>query len=662
MDLLTVLVVFVALVWGTRLLVLTTVWLRLRRLRLRTARVEVCDPAELPHEIDSLFEVAGQHFEELGFVFSHAQWTDAVVTTEGRRPYHVFHHPWTGTYATVGPPLPGTGERAFQAGFSTAFDDGTVVATFDGVEHLALSLPPCWESHDHRLNDLDRQWERHEAAIRERLTAHETVSYSPAEFAAREEFMLAATLAFWEEKCWIARGRADGGGRAGASWRIVSAAAWSFARRLVAENRRIAKLQRAERIETAAAHRVERGAVMPAVGPAAVTAARPAAERISAPWPAEVQGRADRDVVEGGIEGNATAASSESASEREAHAAAMAWEFEYLREAKERQRRPLFGKALIFVVSTVLFALALGWFASWRLVGFIFVAVLIHELGHLVGMTVFGYKDRQILFLPLLGAATVGRNPGASAWQRTVVYLLGPVPGLILGVTCLFLFYGGGASWWLEFGLVVLVINYLNLLPFVPLDGGRVVETLILGRFPRAQAVFLGVGAMAFAWVAWRFGDPVLGVLALILAGALPAKWRWAEAVRRITPRMPRDAGRAEKLKAVFETLCEPPFGAIPAATRIGMADGILEHLESRRPTLATAVAGTMLYGALLIIPFTLATPYLFIGGEGAAVEETLEAAQDPQPDQASFLLRDGPPVSALSRDGDAIPRRRGVE
>jgi Zn-dependent protease len=319
----------------------------------------------------------------------------------------------------------------------------------------------------------------------------------------------------------------------------------------------------------------------------------------------------------------------------------MAWEFEYLREARETQRRPLRGKALAFLITSVLFALTLGLFASWRLVGFIFAAVLIHELGHLAGMAAFGYRDRQILFLPFLGAATVGRNPEASPWQRTIVYLLGPVPGLLLGVMCLYLFQHGGASWWLEFGIVFLVLNYLNLLPFVPLDGGRVVETLILGRFPRAQAAFLALGAVVFGWVAWRFADPVLGVLAFGLVAALPAKWRWAVAIRRIAPRIPQTADRSEKLKAVFETLSVAPFETIPAATRIGMADGILEHFETRRPRPATALGGVLLYAALMIAPLALATPYIFAIQDVPVVEQTPLEVGEARLDRASFLPRE---------------------
>ncbi|NIQ53385.1 MAG: hypothetical protein GWN71_08095, partial [Gammaproteobacteria bacterium] len=46
-------------------------------------------------------------------------------------------------------------------------------------------------------------------------------------------------------------------------------------------------------------------------------------------------------------------------------------------------------------------------------------------------------------------------------------------------------------GWLFDFGITAVVLNYLNLLPVMPLDGGRIVQALFLGRFPRAQAAFL---------------------------------------------------------------------------------------------------------------------------------------------------------------------------
>jgi len=194
------------------------------------------------------------------------------------------------------------------------------------------------------------------------------------------------------------------------------------------------------------------------------------------------------------------------------------------------------------------------------------------------------------------------------------------------------------------------VLNYLNLLPFVPLDGGRVVETLILSRFPRAQAAFLAIGATVFGWVAWRFADPVLGVLAFVLLVSLPGKWRWAAAVRRIAPRIPRTADRSEKLKAVFDTLSAAPFETLPAATRIGMADGILEHFETRPATPATALGGVLLYSTLMIAPILLATPYVLAIRDVPVAEEGMRDPDDRRVDQASFILPEesAPEVSGL--------------
>src|SRR5690606_40114442 len=96
------------------------------------------------------------------------------------------------------------------------------------------------------------------------------------------------------------------------------------------------------------------------------------------------------------------------------------------------------------------FAVAFGLLFSWRAVPALFAVVLLHEAGHLVGMALFGYRDRRILMLPLIGGATIGRKDDATAFERTVVYLLGPVPGLLLGVGCFW--FGPAGGWVREFG------------------------------------------------------------------------------------------------------------------------------------------------------------------------------------------------------------------
>jgi hypothetical protein len=140
-------------------------WIHVLGLRFRRPRVELTDPTTLPAPLRPVFEEIVQTLRELGFQYSHAQWTDGLVTHEGRRPYLVFVHPETNSYAAANPSALENGPRVFDVVFTTAYESGSVVATFDGVEHLALALPPTWECYDHFLNDPTEQWEAHRRAI-----------------------------------------------------------------------------------------------------------------------------------------------------------------------------------------------------------------------------------------------------------------------------------------------------------------------------------------------------------------------------------------------------------------------------------------------------------------------------------------------------------------
>ena len=52
-------------------------------------------------------------------------------------------------------------------------------------------------------------------------------------------------------------------------------------------------------------------------------------------------------------------------------------------------------------------------------------------------MRAFGYRELGVVVLPFLGAVAFGRKDDAGPWQKLVVLLAGPLPGLILAVVCL---------------------------------------------------------------------------------------------------------------------------------------------------------------------------------------------------------------------------------
>jgi Zn-dependent protease len=145
---------------------------------------------------------------------------------------------------------------------------------------------------------------------------------------------------------------------------------------------------------------------------------------------------------------------------------------------------------------------------SWMVI--VFVSVLIHELGHAVVSRAFGYQPSIVL--AWMGGHTHPNAPGPIPWHKDVLLTLaGPLFGLMLGVAC----WVGGlfVSREAEVARYMLMVGayanffwaIFNLLPVLPLDGGRitsVVATRFFGQkgFTVSQVLALIVCLGAVAW------------------------------------------------------------------------------------------------------------------------------------------------------------------
>lgn len=155
----------------------------------------------------------------------------------------------------------------------------------------------------------------------------------------------------------------------------------------------------------------------------------------------------------------------------------------------------------------------------WAL--FLFVFVLLHELGHCWAAVRNGARAESILLWPLGGLATIsgGRNdPGATiqiAAMGPAVNLLACIiigGGLLLsGHTPQFnpFFYYLTGIGWVDFvnGLFLmnLVLLCFNLLPGFPLDGGRILQGILQTSFGYGKSMLIAtrVGQIASFGVAF---------------------------------------------------------------------------------------------------------------------------------------------------------------
>jgi len=220
------------------------------------------------------------------------------------------------------------------------------------------------------------------------------------------------------------------------------------------------------------------------------------------------------------------------------------------------------GGAWLLIVSFVLFTVTMPGSGVRDLIVLILV-VLVHEGGHLLGMRAFGFTDLGMFFLPFFGAAATGEKRGATACEHAIVSLLGPLPGILLALLLLCFAEKGEAAWHgdsppLLSQIVMLLsgLNLLNLLPILPLDGGRFFEVLVFGRRPMLDIAFRVVAILALAWLA-AHGITILYVPAGLFALTLPRHARVAFLAARLgrTRRYAADPAALgdDELRALWE-------------------------------------------------------------------------------------------------------------
>jgi Zn-dependent protease/tetratricopeptide (TPR) repeat protein len=254
-----------------------------------------------------------------------------------------------------------------------------------------------------------------------------------------------------------------------------------------------------------------------------------------------------------------------------------------------------------------LFVLAFGVTLSPEMVLILFGVLLVHELGHVLAMRMFGYRDLQILFIPFLGAAASGEPRQPKAYQQLIVALMGPLPGIVIG-------YGlmhaaapelGGLLW--QVGLIMLVLNYLNLLPVMPLDGGQITNLLLFTRYPRLRSLFTLVSAGALAYAAWVWNELVLWALAGLMLVGVSGQMRIATLLRELRVTGPNTAANHERdtglLERIFRALGRMNLARQTFLNQYQLVRGALDQLRLAPASWPLAMGGLALYGTLLVAP-----------------------------------------------------------
>jgi Zn-dependent protease len=288
-------------------------------------------------------------------------------------------------------------------------------------------------------------------------------------------------------------------------------------------------------------------------------------------------------------------------------------------EAGQQHPAPLRFQLGLFLVTLGLFW-GLG-AALWDLtfVSLLLLVVLFHELGHYLAMRACGDRHVQIALLPLVGGVTLGGQRRLSSGQRAFVSLMGPLPGLLVGGLILAwqaLDPQPGPQWPRLLAALLVGVNYANLLPIVPFDGGQFLKALLPPRWLLAAAVLDLLAVPGLIALAIFLHSTFIGLLTIVPALAAWGLWRERRLLRQIqTVSLPPATGREGRVAAVFQALWQGQRRPVPLVKEVHTVRRLLDRLDFRAP------ARWVIVGYLALYVLALGAPAAIYGGDVLAQE-----------------------------------------
>jgi Zn-dependent protease len=179
-----------------------------------------------------------------------------------------------------------------------------------------------------------------------------------------------------------------------------------------------------------------------------------------------------------------------------------------------------FGAVLFkakFLFSIFVSAAVYVWIGGWWFGIGLVVLLFVHEMGHVLEAKRQGLPVSAPFFIPFLGAAIQMKRMPQSAWHEALNGIAGPILGSIGAAAC----WAIGAYYdsrpLIALAFLGFLINLFNLIPFLPLDGGRIAVAI----HPAVVALGL-IGLIVLVIVQ---PNPIL--ILILIVGGMETWRRW---------------------------------------------------------------------------------------------------------------------------------------
>lgn len=260
---------------------------------------------------------------------------------------------------------------------------------------------------------------------------------------------------------------------------------------------------------------------------------------------------------------------------------------------------------LVFLSSSGMSSRAIEDYIIWLVI--LFASVTLHELSHSVVAMRLGLKVHDIVLLPIGGVSEI-EGMGTSPSTEGTVAIAGPLASIVLGAVFIGLAAATKAgvwppnlslttgSWLSRIGWLNLALAAFNLLPALPMDGGRVLRSLIArgGNQLLATRIAAGVAAVvAVGMIGFGLSDDdfLLDLIGIFVLFGASSEWQSAKVrgvlqgvrVGSVMHADPTTVPATVRAGEVAGWLSYYPGRAVPVVDELGHYVGIVAQVDLAR-------------------------------------------------------------------------------
>ncbi|MBR7799672.1 site-2 protease family protein [Undibacterium fentianense] len=169
---------------------------------------------------------------------------------------------------------------------------------------------------------------------------------------------------------------------------------------------------------------------------------------------------------------------------------------------------------------------AYSWLFSFQFAIAFVACLVIHEYGHIRAMQYFGMKTKGIYLIPFMGGLALSEDKINTRWQDVTISIMGPTFGLLLSIGLLIVYWITGSLFFAALANFNALINLINLLPILPLDGGHVVKSIGFSVNGKFGLIAMIVGSVLGIVGSYSLGLSFLALFMLIGTFEIVGEWK----------------------------------------------------------------------------------------------------------------------------------------